>query len=365
MKDPLYGLNERQKEAVLYFDSPLLIVAGAGSGKTMVITHKIAYIIYKNLYHPQNILAVTFTNKAAREMKERVEKLLGISVSSMQISTFHSFCLKVLRMEIEKIGWRSDFEVVDRDEQKRIVKDLMKDLNIPTSKLSPDAILKEIGKIKLKFKNSKDYLKSLPGFLSEMDEYISDLFPAYEKTLKKLNGLDFDDLLNKTNELFTKFPEVAKRYSERFKYILVDEFQDTNPPQYELIKFLTTTHKNICVVGDEDQSIYSFRGAIIENILNFESDFPGTKVIKLEQNYRSTKNILDVAGSVIKNNVLRRGKNLWTDFLRGEKVKLIVGRDSDREVEYVVSEIENLHKNNPDETIGILYRMNFISRRYE
>ena len=365
MKDPLYGLNDRQKEAVLYFDSPLLIIAGAGSGKTRVITHKIAYILHKGLFPPQNILAVTFTNKAAREMRERVGKLVGVSPNFMQISTFHSLCLKILRREIERIGWKSDFDVVDRDEQKKIVKRLMKDLNISVSKISPDAVLRGIGKIKLKFKSSKAYLKSLPQFLSEIEEYLLVLFPAYEKSIKNLNGLDFDDLLNKTNEIFYKFPDVAKKYSERFRYILVDEFQDTNPPQYELIKFLTTTHKNVCVVGDEDQSIYGFRGAIIENILNFESDFPGTKLIKLEQNYRSTKNILKVAGSVIKNNTLRRGKVLWTDVDGGEKVKLIVGRDSDREVEYVINEIVDLQKKYPDETIGILYRMNFISRRYE
>ncbi len=363
--NPLDGLNSAQREAVLYFDGPLLIVAGAGSGKTRVITHKIAYMIHEGIFHPREILAVTFTNKAAREMKERVEKLVGVDVGYMQISTFHSFCLKILRREIEHIGRSRDFEIVDVDFQKKIVKELLKEQKISSSKISPDYILKGISRAKLKYKTVKEYLDSLPIHLSEGEEYVSLIYPLYEERLLKLNGLDFDDLLNKTNELFERFPKIRRRYSERFRYILVDEFQDTNPPQYELIKHLTTTHKNICVVGDEDQSIYSFRGAIIENILNFERDFPKTKVIKLEQNYRSTENILGVAQNVIKNNIQRRDKTLWSKLGKGEKVKLIVGNDSDREVKYVIDEIEKLSKKYPDETIGILYRMNFISRRYE
>ena len=313
-------LNEPQKEAVRCTEGPLLILAGAGSGKTTVLIQRIAYILEQGLCEPWQILAITFTNKAAGELKDRIEEMIGPQGSDVWASTFHSFCARLLRQEIERIGYRRDFSIYATDDSVRVIKDLMRRLEIDEKSVAPKMVLHLIS-------NAKD-ARILPrDYLTENgDNYfnrcVQRIYDAYVTELHDANALDFDDIILKTVELLEQFDEARLKYGKRFRYIMVDEYQDTNPLQYRLISLLSSVWKNLCVVGDDDQSIYKFRGATIENILSFEENFPGARTIRLEQNYRSTENILDAANAVIRYNKGRKGKNLWTDAGSGEKVYL-------------------------------------------
>ena len=310
-------LNPMQKKAVLTTEGPLLLLAGAGSGKTRVLTHRIAYLIEKGV-RPFNILAITFTNKAAREMKERVAAITEKG-DEVWVSTFHSTCVKLLRREIDKIGYSNRFSIYDSDDSERLIKLVLKELNIDDKRFPPRNILSEIG-------NSKDNLISAEEYADNaingdfFKKTYARIYTEYQNKLRENNALDFDDLIFMTVELFRKCPEILEKYQDRFKYIMVDEYQDTNASQYQLIKLLSAKHHNLCVVGDDDQSIYGWRGADIKNILNFENDFKNTSVIKLEQNYRSTNVILDAANEVIKHNYTRKDKKLWTDVDGGDKI---------------------------------------------
>ena len=304
-------LNEMQQRAVLRTEGPVLILAGAGSGKTRVITNRIAYLIEECGVNPWNIMAITFTNKAAGEMRERVDDMVGFGSESIWVSTFHSTCVKILRRYIDRIGYDNSFTIYDTDDQKSVMKDICKRLQIDTKNLKEKTILGYISSAKNEMVTPEKYTK-----LNQGDYHMSKVAQAYveyQDTLKKNNALDFDDLLVLAVQLFRECPDVLEYYQERFKYIMVDEYQDTNTVQFELISLLADKYKNLCVVGDDDQSIYKFRGANIRNNLDFERVFPDTAVIKLEQNYRSTGNILDAANEVIKNNMGRKSKKLWTD----------------------------------------------------
>ena len=302
-------LNKEQYEAATTIDGQVLILAGAGSGKTRVLTHRIAYMI-ENDIKPYNILAITFTNKAAGEMRERVKSLVGEVANNMWISTFHSSCVRILRREIDKLGYSKDFTIYDSSDQKTLIKLVMKELNINEKEITDLEILGTIGK-------AKDNIQSAQSFKKENESNfrknkIADAYLLYQKKLKENNALDFDDLIVKTVELFRKHNDVLEFYQNKFKYIMIDEYQDTNKAQYEFAKLLAAKHKNICVVGDDDQCIYAWRGADIRNILDFEKDYPEAKVVKLEQNYRSKGNILEAANKVIKNNAERKFKILRT-----------------------------------------------------
>lgn len=309
-------LNKEQYEAATTIDGQVLILAGAGSGKTRVLTHRIAYMI-ENDIKPYNILAITFTNKAAGEMRERVKSLVGEVANNMWISTFHSSCVRILRREIDKLGYSKDFTIYDSSDQKTLIKLVMKELNINEKEITDLEILGTIGK-------AKDNIQSAQSFKKENEDNfrknkIADAYLLYQKKLKENNALDFDDLIVKTVELFRKHNDVLEFYQNKFKYIMIDEYQDTNKAQYEFAKLLAAKHKNICVVGDDDQCIYAWRGADIRNILDFEKDYPEAKVVKLEQNYRSKGNILEAANKVIKNNAERKFKILRTEQVEGEK----------------------------------------------
>lgn len=304
-------LNKEQYEGATTIDGQVLILAGAGSGKTRVLTHRIAHMVDDLDIPPYNILAITFTNKAAKEMKDRVKALIGERAENMWISTFHSTCVRILRREIDKLGYKSSFTIYDSSDQKTLVKECMKTLNINEKDITEQEIMGKIGK-------AKDRMQDVRSFMLEnesnfREKKIADAYEMYQKRLKENNALDFDDLIFKTVELFKKNPEVLDFYQNKFKYIMVDEYQDTNGAQYELVKLLAAKYKNICVVGDDDQCIYQWRGADIENILSFEKDYPSAKVIKLEQNYRSKGNILDAANTVIINNSHRKSKVLRTE----------------------------------------------------
>src|SRR3989441_12947675 len=311
-------LNPQQLEAVEATEGPVLILAGAGSGKTRVITYRVAHLIENRSVRPEQILAVTFTNKAADQMKFRVRNLLRAARSGDPlISTFHSLCVRILRREIEALNYSRDFTIYDEADQLQVVKAASKDLKVDERLITPKTILSRIS-------HAKNHGKTAQNLLDESWEpsweYTANVFNEYEKRLRKSNALDFDDLLIKAVELFDKFPQAAEKYSTRFPYVMVDEYQDTNRMQYRLIRHLNRLHDNICVVGDEDQSIYSWRGADIQNILSFEKDFPRVSTIKLEQNYRSTKNILAAAGAVVAHNELRKGKTLWTHNPSGDLI---------------------------------------------
>ena len=321
------SLNDKQKEAVLQTEGPLLILAGAGSGKTRVITHRIAYLIEKGV-RPYNILAITFTNKAAGEMRERVNSLVEYGAESIWISTFHSMCVRILRRFIDRLGYENNFTIYDTDDQKTVIKDICKRINIDTKYLKERAILAEISHAKNEMLQPEDYEKENNSDFAKKKIIMA--YKEYQKQLKKNNALDFDDLLVKTVELFRTNPDVLENYQEKFKYIMVDEYQDTNTVQFMLVQLLGGKYKNVCVVGDDDQSIYGFRGANIANILDFEKTFKDTKVIKLEQNYRSTKNILNAANSVIAHNERRKEKSLWTDNDEGGRI-FFRQLESDRE----------------------------------
>lgn len=355
-------LNDEQKEAVTFKDGPLLVIAGAGSGKTKVLTTRIAYLV-ENGVDPTNILAITFTNKAAKEMKERVIGILGPVAYQIQISTFHSFGLKVLKVNYGLLGYDKNFTILDSDDVLTIIKRILKDMNIDPKKYNPKAIRNKISSCKNELIDSKEYLKYVN---TEFDDITQKVFSKYEEKLKQTSSVDFDDLLILPIILFRQNPEILKQYQDLYKYILIDEYQDTNEAQYILVKMISAKYKNICVVGDESQSIYSFRGSNYRNILNFEKDYKDAKVILLERNYRSTKKILDVANSIIKNNKERKDKNLWTSNDEGSKIIYHRTNDEKNEAGYVAEEIRKLIDSGVEKSdIAVLYRTNAQSRNIE
>ena len=364
MNELLAGLNDKQKEAVLHFEGPLLILAGAGSGKTRVLTHRIAYLIEEHQVPPYHILALTFTNKAANEMRERVNNIIEYGAGSIWVSTFHSTCVRILRRFIDHLGYDNAFTIYDSDDQKSLMKDICKQLNIDTKKYKERTFLNAIS-------SAKDELKTPEQYADEVaKEYNKKIFgrvyKEYQKRLKQNNALDFDDLIMLTVQLFRQNAEILNHYQERFPFILVDEYQDTNTAQFTLLSLLASRYRNLCVVGDDDQSIYRFRGANIHNILNFEKIFPATKVIRLEQNYRSTKNILAAASGVIKHNSMRKEKTLWTTAEAGAPISY--GR-YDNEYEEAQGIAADIHRQVKDgmsyNDFAILYRTNAQSRVFE
>jgi DNA helicase-2/ATP-dependent DNA helicase PcrA len=366
MPNLLEQLNSQQRAAVEATEGPLLILAGAGSGKTRVITYRIAYLIQSRQVAPENILAVTFTNKAAGQMKERVEELLSGQIKlrpgAPHVSTFHSFCVSVLRRHIDRLGYNRDFTIYDEDDQLRVVKACIQEMGLGEQASSPRTMLAKISYAKNRGCSPKE-LKTQAA--DSEAQRLASLYEAYESKLRRANALDFDDLLLNTVDLFYRSSEVCERYNQRFRYIQVDEFQDTNRIQYQLIRQLTLLQQNLCAVGDEDQSIYRWRGADIENILNFEKDYPQAKVIRLEQNYRSTQLILDAAGAVVSRNLARKGKNLWTNRSGGEKVRLFEARSADEEAEFVAVEVASALARHGDRSAAVLYRTNAQSRVLE
>ena len=364
MNELLAGLNDKQKEAVLHFEGPLLILAGAGSGKTRVLTHRIAYLIEEHQVPPYHILALTFTNKAANEMRERVNNIIEYGAGSIWVSTFHSTCVRILRRFIDHLDYDNAFTIYDSDDQKSLMKDICKQLNIDTKKYKERTFLNAIS-------SAKDELKTPEQYADEVaKEYNKKIFgrvyKEYQKRLKQNNALDFDDLIMLTVQLFQQNAEILNHYQERFPFILVDEYQDTNTAQFTLLSLLASRYQNLCVVGDDDQSIYRFRGANIHNILNFEKIFPATKVIRLEQNYRSTKNILAAASGVIKHNSMRKEKTLWTTAEAGAPISY--GR-YDNEFEEAQGIAADIHRQVKDgmsySDFAILYRTNAQSRVFE
>lgn len=357
------SLNDRQKEAVVNTDGPMLILAGAGSGKTKVLTTKVAYLIEEKNIDPNNILAITFTNKAAKEMKERIFKLEGNSAFYIQISTFHSFGLKILKENCELLGYEKNFTILDSDDSLSIIKKIMKELNIDANKYNPKAIKNVISNNKNEIINPEKYSLYVN---TDFDEIALEVYRKYEKSLKINNAVDFDDLLILPLKLFNNNPGVLQKYQEKYKYVFIDEYQDTNEPQYILSKMISAKYKNITVVGDADQAIFTWRGANYKNILNFEKDYKDAKVVLLEENYRSTKTILNAANNVIKNNKVRKEKNLWTQNEEGSKITYYKAFDEKDESNYVVNEIKKLIEKgvNPKD-ICVLYRANAQSRTVE
>lgn len=358
-------LNAEQREAVFHTEGPLLILAGAGSGKTRVLTHRIAYLIEEKGINPWNILAITFTNKAAGEMRERVDDIVGFGSESIWVSTFHSTCVRILRRHIDRLGYDNNFTIYDSDDQKTLMKDVCKLLQIDTKTYRERMILSAISSAKDEMVTPEEYELNAYGDFSK--KKIAEAYKEYERQLKANNALDFDDLLVKTVQLFQTQPEILEYYQDRFRYIMVDEYQDTNTVQFKLISLLAAKYKNLCVVGDDDQSIYKFRGANIQNILSFEKEFEHTKVIKLEQNYRSTSTILDAANAVIKNNVGRKAKSLWTENGEGEKIQFRQFDTAYDEAEYIVGDIRERVDNGKAAYCdhAVLYRTNAQSRLFE
>lgn len=355
----LSGLNKQQIEAVKHIDGPMLVLAGAGSGKTKVLTNRIAYLIEQGV-SIENILAITFTNKAAKEMKEREIKLIGNNAKSIQISTFHSLGLKIIKENYARLGYKSNFVILDSDDTLTVVKKIMKDLNINPKYYNPRDVRNKISSAKNELMDPEQYSKV------EFDNTIIEIYRKYNKKLVINNSVDFDDLLVLPIKLFKQYPDVLKYYQDKYRYVLIDEYQDTNQAQYIFSKMLCNNHKNIFVVGDNDQAIYAFRGANYKNILNFEKDYPNCKVIMLEENYRSTQNILDAANSVIKHNKMRKDKNLWCNNDVGSKVKYVMVDSDKDECSYVSDKIKELHNGNVNyEDIAILYRTNAQSRLIE
>ena len=356
-------LNEQQKQGVFTTEGPVLLLAGAGSGKTRVLTHRIAYLIEEMGINPYQIMAITFTNKAAGEMKERVESLVGFADSAW-ITTFHSTCVRILRRYIDRIGYDTNFVIYDADDQKSVIKDICKRLNVDTKVLKERTVLSAISSAKDELISPNEYSLSAAGDYHK--QKIAALYQEYQQTLKKNNAVDFDDLIMKTVELFKDCPDVLQSYQNRFRYIMVDEYQDTNSAQFELIRLLAGDRHNLCVVGDDDQSIYKFRGANIRNILDFEKYYPEAAVIRLEQNYRSTQNILDGANAIIANNKNRKGKSLWTSAGAGEKIILNTVNSERDESDFIVDEImKNVAHGKKMSDHAILYRMNAQSRNLE
>ncbi|MCY7883963.1 DNA helicase PcrA [Bacillus spizizenii] len=360
----LSGLNPVQQEAVKTTDGPLLLMAGAGSGKTRVLTHRIAYLMAEKHVAPWNILAITFTNKAAREMKERVESILGPGADDIWISTFHSMCVRILRRDIDRIGINRNFSILDTADQLSVIKGILKERNLDPKKFDPRSILGTISSAKNELTEPEEFSKVAGGYY---DQVVSDVYTDYQKKLLKNQSLDFDDLIMTTIKLFDRVPEVLEFYQRKFQYIHVDEYQDTNRAQYMLVKQLAERFQNLCVVGDSDQSIYRWRGADITNILSFEKDYPNASVILLEQNYRSTKRILRAANEVIKNNSNRKPKNLWTENDEGIKISYYRGDNEFGEGQFVAGKIHQLHSSGTRKLsdIAILYRTNAQSRVIE
>ncbi|MGO5675879.1 DNA helicase PcrA [Bacillus subtilis] len=360
----LSGLNPVQQEAVKTTDGPLLLMAGAGSGKTRVLTHRIAYLMAEKHVAPWNILAITFTNKAAREMKERVESILGPGADDIWISTFHSMCVRILRRDIDRIGINRNFSILDTADQLSVIKGILKERNLDPKKFDPRSILGTISSAKNELTEPEEFSKVAGGYY---DQVVSDVYADYQKKLLKNQSLDFDDLIMTTIKLFDRVPEVLEFYQRKFQYIHVDEYQDTNRAQYMLVKQLAERFQNLCVVGDSDQSIYRWRGADITNILSFEKDYPNASVILLEQNYRSTKRILRAANEVIKNNSNRKPKNLWTENDEGIKISYYRGDNEFGEGQFVAGKIHQLHSSGKRKLsdIAILYRTNAQSRVIE
>ncbi|MFX0571912.1 ATP-dependent DNA helicase [Bacillus pumilus] len=360
----LEGLNDAQKEAVKATDGPLLLMAGAGSGKTRVLTHRIAYLMAEKHVAPWNILAITFTNKAAREMRERVQAILGPGADDIWISTFHSMCVRILRRDIDRIGVNRNFSILDTSDQLSVIKNILKERNIDPKKFDPRSILGSISSAKNELIDAEEYAKTASDFY---DQVVSDVYTDYQKRLLKNQSLDFDDLIMMTIRLFERIPEVLEHYQRKFQYIHVDEYQDTNRAQYMLVKLLAQRFQNICVVGDSDQSIYRWRGADITNILSFEKDYPSSEVILLEQNYRSTKRILNAANTVIQNNSNRKPKNLWTENDEGAKIAYYRADNEFGEGQFVAGKIHQLHQSGKRKLsdFAILYRTNAQSRVIE
>lgn len=357
-------LNEQQKEAVFHTEGPLLILAGAGSGKTRVLTHRIAYLIEERGVNPWNILAITFTNKAAGEMRERVDRLVGFGAESIWVSTFHSTCVRILRRYIDRIGFDTNFTIYDSDDQKSLMRDVCRVLDVDTKKYKERMFLSAISAAKDEMITPDEYELNAAGDFGK--QKIAQVYREYERQLHANNALDFDDLLLKTVQLFQTQPDVLESYQERFRYIMVDEYQDTNTVQFKFVSLLAAKYQNLCVVGDDDQSIYKFRGANIRNILNFEQEFQNAHVIKLEQNYRSTQNILNAANAVIQNNRGRKDKTLWTDNGDGEKVHLRQFDTAYDEAEFVADDIrKNIENGGTYQDYAILYRTNAQSRMFE
>ncbi|WP_456272585.1 DNA helicase PcrA [Bacillus sp. AK031] len=360
----LNGMNPEQAEAVKATEGPLLIMAGAGSGKTRVLTHRIAYLMVEKGVNPYNILAITFTNKAAREMKDRIGKILGGVAEEIWISTFHSMCVRILRRDIDRIGFNRNFTILDSTDQQSVIKSILKDKNIDPKKFDPRSILGSISSAKNELKTPEEFSKEAGSYY---DNVASDVYEEYQKRLRKNQALDFDDLIMTTIQLFQRVPEVLEYYQRKFQYIHVDEYQDTNKAQYMLVKMLASRFQNLCVVGDSDQSIYRWRGADIANIMSFEKDYPRANVILLEQNYRSTKRILNAANDVIQKNMNRKPKNLWTENDDGEKITYYRGDSEQSEAQFVAGKIKEMTDNRKRKfsEFAILYRTNAMSRVME
>lgn len=365
MQDILKGLNDKQYEAVVNTEGPCLVIAGAGSGKTKVLTHKIAYLIGEKGVHPWDILAITFTNKAANEMKERIEGLVGEAAKDIWMGTFHSICVRILRRFIDRIGFDSSFIIFDTSDQKTLVKGCLKDLAIDDKMFTDRAVLSEISNAKNEMLEPEQYQARANGDFRK--DKIASVYNLYQKRLRENNAIDFDDIINYTIKILMENEDVLEYYSNKFKYVLVDEYQDTNKAQFTLVTMFASKNGNITVVGDNDQGIYSFRGADISNILNFERDFPGTKIIKLEQNYRCTGNILKAANSVIKNNEVKYKKELWTQNEEGNLPRVYQAQNEYDEGTYIVEQMEHLRREEyyKYSDFAILYRMNTQSRAIE
>lgn len=360
----LKGMNPKQAEAVLATEGPLLIMAGAGSGKTRVLTHRMAYLLEEKRVNPWNILAITFTNKAAKEMKERVTRLVGTAGNDMWVSTFHSMCVRILRREAEQIGYSRSFTICDQSETETLMKRIVKDKNLDVKKFDPKMILNKISTAKNELLGPNDYGNMVGNYF---DNIVAECYQAYQRSLQNAQSMDFDDLIMKTVELFREHPETLEYYQNKFHYIHVDEYQDTNYAQYELVKLLAKKFQNICVVGDADQSIYGWRGADMTNILNFEKDYPKAKVVLLEQNYRSTQRILKAANEVIQNNINRKEKNLWTENPEGEHITYYRAQSEHDEARYIISTMQRevREKKRKYGDFAVLYRTNAQSRVIE
>nr|MDQ4041212.1 UvrD-helicase domain-containing protein [Actinomycetota bacterium] len=368
----LAGLNEPQREAVTYGDGPLLILAGAGSGKTRVLTHRIAYLVRARRVHAGELIAITFTNKAAQEMRDRVELLLGRSVRGMWVMTFHSACARMLRSDAHRLGYTRSFTIYDQADSRRLVRQCISDLDVDPKRFTPAAVQNAISDAKNKLRSAEDYRQLIGSFF---EETVADVYERYEREIHRANAMDFDDLLVRAVNVLELFPEARERYQSAFRHVLVDEYQDTNHAQYRLLQVLTgvgtgddagTGHRNLCVVGDEDQSIYAFRGADIRNILDFQDDYPDAHVVRLEQNYRSTQTILDAANALITHNRGRLGKRLFTELGQGDLVKVRELDDEHAEARFVSGEVQRLVDEGVSRAeIAVFYRMNSQSRVLE
>jgi DNA helicase-2/ATP-dependent DNA helicase PcrA len=359
----LAGLNEPQRDAVLHGEGPLLILAGAGSGKTRVLTHRIAYLLATGQARPDEILAITFTNKAAQEMRERVELLVGARTRAMWLLTFHAACARMLRADAHRLGYTRQFTIYDQADARRLVKRCIDELDVDPKRFTPGAIHHEISDAKNKLRDAESYSEIVGSYF---EQTVVDVYKLYESELHRMNAMDFDDLLVRAVNVMELFPEVRERYASAFRHVLVDEYQDTNHAQYKWLQLIGGEHRNICVVGDDDQSVYGFRGADVRNILDFEDDFPDAKVVKLEQNYRSTQTVLDAANAVIANNRGRMGKALWTDLGIGDAIKVRELEDEHAEARFVAGEIERLvDEGTSRNEVAVFYRTNAQSRVLE